>query len=152
MSKVFEDKFSELQADMVSICLEYVEDRAEKIFIHCSLEKKLVSSSFFYCINGKVVERHKLNDALDSEDDFQYDTSGERQSGVLNIINDNIVAMLKLCEEYNREMPTEIKLIYNVAENSLKADYRYDMVYSNYPDKSPDDISMEWFDEIKSNM
>jgi uncharacterized protein (DUF433 family) len=39
MEQVFEDKFSELQADMVSICLEYVEDRAEKIYIHCSLEK-----------------------------------------------------------------------------------------------------------------
>ncbi len=31
MGKVFEDYFSELQTDMVEICLEYVEDRAEKI-------------------------------------------------------------------------------------------------------------------------
>ncbi|MCR6108922.1 DUF600 domain-containing protein [Bacillus sp. A301a_S52] len=137
---------------MVFICLEYVEGRAETLYIHCSLEKKLVSSSFFYCINGKLVERHKLNDALGGTEGFRYDTSGDRQSGVLNIINDNIVGMLKLCEEYDREMPTEIKLIYNVVENSLKADYRYDMVYSNDTDKSPDDVSMEWFDEIKSNM
>lgn len=34
MSKVFENYFSELQADMVSICLEYVDDRAEKIYIY----------------------------------------------------------------------------------------------------------------------
>lgn len=33
MEKIFEDYFSELQADMVSICLEYVEDRAEKVYI-----------------------------------------------------------------------------------------------------------------------
>ncbi len=37
MKKVFEDMFSELQADMVSICMEYVEEKAEKIFIYCSL-------------------------------------------------------------------------------------------------------------------
>ena len=30
MGKVFEDYFSELQTDMVEICMEYVEDRAEK--------------------------------------------------------------------------------------------------------------------------
>ncbi len=39
MSKVFEDYFSELQADMVSICLEYVENRAEK-YIYIALVKK----------------------------------------------------------------------------------------------------------------
>ncbi len=31
MAKIFEDEFMEAQADMVSICLEYVEDDAEKI-------------------------------------------------------------------------------------------------------------------------
>ena len=38
MGKVFEDYFSELQTDMVEICLEYVEDRAEKIYIYSSFE------------------------------------------------------------------------------------------------------------------
>lgn len=39
MSKVFEDYFSELQADMVSICLEYVDNMAEK-YIFIVLVKK----------------------------------------------------------------------------------------------------------------
>ena len=34
MAKIFEDEFMEAQADMVSICLEYVEDDAEKIYIY----------------------------------------------------------------------------------------------------------------------
>ncbi|UTR13924.1 DUF600 domain-containing protein [Salipaludibacillus sp. LMS25] len=152
MSKVFEDKFSELQADMVSICLEYVENRADAIYIYCSFEEKTISCDFFYCINGKIVERHKLNDVIDGTKDVQYDTSSERQSGVLDIIIEDIEKMGKLCEEYDRDMPTEIKLIYNVANNSLRADYRYDIVYSNHPEKTADDISMEWFEEVKSNM
>ncbi|GIN14191.1 hypothetical protein J26TS2_40580 [Shouchella clausii] len=150
MSKIFEDKFSELQADMVAICLEYVENRAEKIFIYGSFEEKVISSDFFYCINGKVVRKHKLNDAINNPIDFQYNTSGERQSGVLNILNNNIKKMIKLCEEYNREMPSEIKLIYNVVNNNLKADYKYGIVYSNHPEKTADDISMEWFEEMQS--
>ncbi|WP_121616344.1 DUF600 domain-containing protein [Virgibacillus halodenitrificans] len=152
MSEIFEDKFSELQADMVAICLEYVENRAEKIFIYGSFEEKVISSDFFYCINGVVVRKHKLNDAINNPMDFQYDTSGERQSGVLNILNNNIKEMIKLCKEYNREMLSEIKLVYNVVNNSLKADYRYDKVYSNHPEKTADDVSMKWFEEIQSTL
>ncbi|MEB5482077.1 DUF600 domain-containing protein [Shouchella clausii] len=150
MRKIFEDKFSELQADMVAICLEYVENRAEKIFIYGFFEEKVISSDFFYCINGKVVRKHKLNDAINNPIDFQYNTSGERQSGVLNILNNNIKKMIKLCDEYNREMPSEIKLIYNVVNNNLKADYKYGIVYSNHPEKTADDISMEWYEEMQS--
>ncbi|UJW59598.1 DUF600 domain-containing protein [Bacillus sp. A116_S68] len=137
---------------MVSICLEYVENRADEIYIYCSFEEKTISCDFFYCIDGKIVERNKLNDVIDSEEGFKYDTSGNRQTGVLKILNEDIKEMIKLCEEYNKEMPTEIKLIYNVVDNTLKADYRYDVVYSNHPEKLPHDVSMEWFEEVKSDM
>lgn len=60
MGKVFEDYFSEFQADMISICLEYVFDRVNKIYIYCSYEEGLISNDFFYNINGEIVERHKL--------------------------------------------------------------------------------------------
>ena len=48
MGKMFEDYFSEIQADIVSICLEYVGKRAEKIYIYCSFEDGMISSGFFY--------------------------------------------------------------------------------------------------------
>lgn len=150
MSKIFEDIFSELQADMVSICIEYVEDKAEKAFIYCSFEEGVISNDFFYCINGKIVRKHKLNDAIDyNVVKFQYDTSAGRQKVVMNIINDDIEKIYKLCNEHKREMPTEIKLIYDFKSNSLKAEYKYDLVYSNDPVKTADDIAMEWFEQIK---
>lgn len=148
MSKVFEDYFSELQADMVSICLEYVDNRAEKIYIYGSFEEGVVSSDYFYNINGKVLERHKLNDALINTEK-KYDTSVERQKGVIKILNTDIKSMLKLCKEYQREMPTEIKLVYDVSKNNLRVEYEYDLVYSNDPVKTADDIAMEWFEKIQ---
>ena len=57
MGKMFEDYFSEIQADMVSICLEYVGKRAEKIYIYCSFEDGMISSGFFYKVNSKIVKR-----------------------------------------------------------------------------------------------
>ena len=150
MSKVFEDYFSELQADIVSICLEYVENKADKIYIYCSFEERVISCDFFYCINDKVVRKNKLNDAINVElEKFRYDISVERQKGVMNIINDDIEKLYKLCNEYKREMPTEIKLVYDVSKNSLRAEYEYDLVYSNDPVKTADDIAMEWLDKIQ---
>lgn len=153
MGKVFEDYFSELQADMVSICLEYVFERANKIYIYCSHEEGLVSNAFFYNINGKIVERHKLNDALVNEEgnaNFSYDISVDRQKAVVKIINQNIKELIKLCRKYDREMPTEIKIVYDVQANKLAADYKYDLVHTNDSNKTASSIARIWFEQIKN--
>ena len=74
MEKMFEDYFSEIQADMVSICLEYVEKRAEKIYIYCSFENGMISSGFFYKVNSKIVKKNKLNDVI-VDGQKKYDVS-----------------------------------------------------------------------------
>lgn len=151
MHKVFEDYFSELQADMVSICLEYADERVDRIYVYCSCEGKIRSCDFFYCINGIIVRKHQLNDAINSGvDGFRYDTSVERQIDVMDIINEDIGELCNLCSKYKREMPTEIRLVYDAKKNSLSADYKYDLMYTNDPIKTSDDVAMEWFEEVKS--
>ena len=108
MGKMFEDYFSEIQADMVSICLEYVEKRAEKIYIYCSFEDGMISSGFFYKVNSKIVKKNKLNDVI-VDGQKKYDVSIPRQKGAINIINDDIKALKRLCQEHQKEMPTQIK-------------------------------------------
>ncbi|KGX90113.1 hypothetical protein N783_01085 [Pontibacillus marinus BH030004 = DSM 16465] len=94
---------------------------------------------------------HKLNEVLEANNnDLQYDTSVDRQRVVLRIINDNIKKINDLCNEHRRDMPTEIKLVYNVENNSLEADYKYENVYSNNPLKTAVDVAEEWFEEIKN--
>ncbi|EPY6473122.1 hypothetical protein ACWO4B_003861, partial [Clostridium sporogenes] len=111
--------------------------------------ERVLSSDFFYCIEGNIKERHKLNDNMDKYNDYIYDTSPERQDAVLDILIEDTKKIMSLCKEYKREMPTEIKLIYDVNKNSLKAEYKYDLVYSNDPIKTADDMAMEWFESIK---
>ncbi|MGJ3197240.1 DUF600 domain-containing protein [Peribacillus frigoritolerans] len=138
---------------MVSICLEYVFERANKIYIYCSYEEDLVSNDFFYNINGKIVERHKLNDALVNEEgnaNFSYDISVDRQKAVVKIINQNIKELIKLCRKYDREMPTEIKIVYDVQANKLAADYKYDLVHTNDSNKTASSIARIWFEQIKN--
>ncbi len=47
MKEGFEQIFSDIQTDMVSICLEYVEKKADKIYIYASYEAKTISCDFF---------------------------------------------------------------------------------------------------------
>ena len=146
----FEDKFSELQADMISICMEYVEDRADKVYVYASCEEGIISSSFFYLINNKYVKSHKLNDALENGEE-RYDVSTERGFMVLDIINENTEKIKVLCKAYERDMPTEMKLIYDVKSGNFKAEYKYDSVYTNDDIKTAHHIANEWFEELKNN-
>ena len=152
MGDVFEDDFSKLQADIVSICLEYVFGRANKIYILCSYEEGLISNDFFYNINGEIVERHKLTDALGNEefeDDFSYDISVDRQKGVSKIINEDMKELIKLCKEFNQEMPTGIKMVYDVTSNKLHADYKYELVHTNDDRLTVSAIARLWFEQVK---
>lgn len=149
MAKVFEDYFTEIQADMVSICLEYVKKRAEKIYIYCSFEDNVIAGDFFYKVNGKIVHNHKLNDARSMWDE-EYDVSIARQSAAMKIILEDIQTLIKLCQEYKREMPTQIKLVYDIKANRLSADYSYDLMYSKCPEKAPCNVFEEWYQSEKS--
>ncbi|WLR42625.1 DUF600 family protein [Bacillus carboniphilus] len=146
--KEFEDSFSELQGDMISICLEYVEDRADKVYVYASCEEGIISSSYFYLINNTYVEPHKINDSL-NVDNERYDVSPKRQSMVLRIICEDIQKIKLLCKEYERDIPTEMKLIYDVKNGNFKAEYKYDLVYTNDDIKTADHIANEWFEEVK---
>lgn len=152
MGKLFEDFFSELQADMVSICLEYASNKADTIYIYCSYEGRAIFGDFFYRINGQMFYKHKLNDAISKGNNgFSYETSIARQNATLKIIKEDLQKINELCQKFNRSMPTEMKLIYDVHTGKFNADYRYDWVYSNIPGKSADDVEKEWFDELKSS-
>lgn len=148
--KQFEDRFSELQADMISICMEYVEDRADKVYVYASREEGVTASDFFYLVNGNYVEPHKLNEVL-KDGDERYNTSAERNYMVLDILNEDIEKIKELCREFNRDMPTEMKLIFDVKSGKFKAEYKYDLVYTHDDVKTASHIFNEWFEEVKNN-
>lgn len=135
----FEQNFSEIQADMISICLEYVENKADIIYIYVSYEENTISCNYFYKINSNLYKKHELPK--------EYDTSIARQKACLNVIIDDIKKMIAICEEYNTEMPTEIKIVYDVNKNKINASYQYENILSN-TEKNFHDIVEAWYQEI----
>ena len=143
----FEDKFMEVQASMVSLALEYVQDQAEKVYIYCVSEEALLSFDVFYKINGVFVKLHRVNTVLDTK----VDDSDNMMFSVLRYGNEDIQKLIDVYQEYNREHPTEMWLVYDVQKNRLESRYSYEGRY-----EKDDDLELlpslefeKWFEEVQ---
>nr|WP_318539754.1 DUF600 domain-containing protein [Terribacillus saccharophilus] len=151
--KVFEEYLSELQTDIVAICLEYVNNQAEDIYMYCSFEPEIFTFDVFYRIDGSVVLKNELNEAvISSKEGYFYDTSDNRQEAVLDIGIRNLEEIYQKCKEHGRDMPAEIKMYYNVKKNSLTAQYNYTQSFSEPDDLLPEERFDMWFEEIKNKI
>ena len=145
----FEDKFMEVQASMISLAMEYVQDQAEKVYIYCISEEALLSFDVFYKINGVFVKLHRVNTVLDTK----VDDSHNMMFSVLRYGNEDIQKLIDVCQEYGREHPTEMWLVYDVQKNRLESRYSYEGRY-----EKDDDLELlpslefeKWFEEMKNS-
>ena len=142
---VFEDYFSELQADMVSACLEYVHGQADKIYIHASFEPRVKGAGYFFVINGKLLQRHKITEEIPDGDI-------ELQAQTQDILMEDLYKLNDTCQKFGHPMPTEIKMVYDVKKNSLSANYQYDLIVQASDTLTPSLAEDMWFEEIKQQM
>ena len=143
----FEDKFMEVQVSMISLAMEYVQNQAEKVYIYCISEEALLSFDVFYKINGVFVELHRVNTVLDTK----VDDSDNMMFSVLRYGNEDIQKLIDVYQEYNREHPTEMWLVYDVQKNRLESRYSYEGRY-----EKDDDLELlpslefeKWFEEVQ---
>jgi len=142
----FEDKFMEVQVSMISLALEYVQDQADKIYIY-AIADSLYSFNLFYEIKGKVVHKHLVNNFL--ADDSQVDIG--LQSILLREGIKDVENMINICQEYGREHPTEMWLIYDAQTNSLDSSYSYEGRYDKDEELLPRLEFEKWFEEVKNS-
>ena len=142
---VFEDKFMEIQIDMISLAMEYVQNQAEKVYIY-AIADSLYSFNVFYKIKGNIVHKHLVNDFLpkDSHVDISLQTALLKE-GIKDVEN-----MIKICQEYNREHPTEMWLIYDAQKDTLDSRYSYEGRYNKDEELLPRLEFEKWFEEVKS--
>ena len=144
----FEDKFMEVQASMISLALEYVQNQAEKVYIYCISEEALQSYKVFYKINGIVIEMDKVNEVATNK----IDDSDNMAFALLEYGAEDIQKLIDVCQEYNHEHPTEMWLIYDNIQNKVSGKYSYDLFYSNSDTLTADDIFEQWYKETKEEV
>jgi len=143
---MFEDEFSELQADMVDICNEYSCEKADKIFIYIAYEG-LLFPAHFYCFNNKIFHAGKLNNAGLNTD---FDVSIDCQRQVAAIIKEDLYKIKAVCDKYNQPMPTEMRLVYEPKTKKFTAEYKYENQFTD--DMALSDIVNAWFEEEKAKL
>ena len=148
MNRVFEDQLMDIQSDMISLSLEYVENKAETVYIYVVLEDGLVSFDVFYKIGGFISEKSDVNEYLSEK----INDSDDIQFSLLEYGIEDAEKIEVLFEENSKEVPTEIRLVYYVKNNSLKSNYRYDAMYEKNEDLSVSDVFDAWIQEEKSKL
>ena len=142
----FEDKFMEVQVGMISLAMEYVQNQAEKVYIYCISEEALQSYKVFYKINGVVIEMEKVNEVATKK----VDDSDNMSFTLLKYGTEDVMKLVDVCQEYNREHPTEMWLIYDAQKNTLNSRYSYEGRYDKDEELLPRLEFEKWFEEVKS--
>ena len=145
MNRVFEDQLMDIQSDMISLSLEYVENKAETVYIYVVLEDGLVSFDVFYKIGGFISEKSDVNEYLSEK----INDSDDIQFSLLEYGIEDAEKIEVLFKKNSKEVPTEIRLVYDVKNNSLKSNYRYDAMYEKNEDLSVSDVFEAWIQEEK---
>lgn len=148
MNRVFEDQLMDIQSDMISLSLEYVENKEETVYIYVVLEDGLVSFDVFYKIGGFISEKSDVNEYLSEK----INDSDDIQFSLLEYGIEDAEKIEVLFKENSKEVPTEIRLVYDVKNNSLKSNYIYDAMYEKNEDLSVSDVFEAWIQEEKSKL
>lgn len=136
MSKIFEDEFMDLQSGLISLCLEVTKGKVDKVFAYGSNEKKSKSFNAFFEVNGEIRTLGKLG--VPRELAFQF----------LKIGTDDVQKLDTIGEKYNRPVPTELKLYYDVLKKTFRAEYKYEEVCSARTGKCAGEVFDEWVAEM----
>ena len=110
MNDNFDNDFQSLLTEMVELAFEYVDDNVDEVdtVYTIGLIEKGYFFKTFYKINGQLAKSHKVNDISKK----QYDVSSTRAFNLLNLGNEILMKIENLFIDYNREIPTILKLVY----------------------------------------
>lgn len=137
MNKVFEDEFMDLQAALISLCMEVTERKISKVYAYCSNEKKSKMFNAFFDVNGEIKTLNQLG--VPNQLVFQF----------LKLGTEDLEKIDDICIKYNMPIPTEMKLYYDVASGKYDAKYKYEEVCSGKTGKNAGEVFLEWISEIK---
>ena len=135
MSKSFEDELMELQSEMISLGMDVTRGKADYIFVYCSNEKRCQFFNAFFAINGKLTELHELE-------------APERiQWRFLDLGQEELSKLDALGVKYNVQVPTEMKMGYQVKSGKFKATYKYEPVCVG--DVMCEDVFEHWEEQVR---
>lgn len=133
----FRTRLMDIQTGLLELCMDITDEKADKIYVYCSMEGNSTMFNAFFEVDGKTVTIDELN----IEDGLSWDFL---KTGTYDLVD-----MSELFEEYNAIRPTEIKMFYDVKTRHFNANYQYDPICTLESGLDESDVFMDWYNEVK---
>ena len=138
MEKTFDNEFTEIISNMVSLGYEFVNGNAEYIYIYGCMEENVRSFNAFYRIAGEIKTLNLIT--TDAKYAFSF----------LRLGTEDVLKLRNLFKAYSQKCPTEIKLTYNVQTGEFDIEYQYDPVWTD--ERIDADVFNAWVEEEKRKL
>ena len=66
MDREFEDEFMDAQSQIISLCVEFAGNRADKVYAYGSIEESSISFNAFFKIDGQIKTTNNIAADTDS--------------------------------------------------------------------------------------
>ena len=140
MGRTFEDEFMDIQAGLISLCLELTGEDVDKVYAYASIEQKSMMFNAFFEKSGKVLTINQLG--VDNTNAMNF----------LKIGTVDLQKMKSVCEENGKDVPTEIKMYYDVRTHKFNSDCKYEEICSAKTGVSSGEVFTSWYNEIKNSL
>ena len=118
MDREFEDEFMDAQSQIISLCVEFAGNRADKVYAYGSIEESSISFNAFFKIDGQIKTTNNIAADTDSIWDF------------LDLGESDLEKIKQICIHYGKPVPTELKMIYDCKSGKIDTKYKYESICS----------------------
>lgn len=130
----FEDAFTSVQAEYISLCLELAQNNVDIVYAYIYQDSDMEMFNAFFRKDGK----------LHTADDFGSDEMVDR---FLDIGVDDITKLVEVCDRYEHKCPNQIKMTYDVKTKHFDAQYVY---ADSEDDVDPNEVFFAWLEDEKN--
>ena len=127
MDREFEDEFMDAQSQIISLCVEFAGNRADKVYAYGSIEESSISFNAFFKIDGQIKTTNNIVADTDSIWDF------------LDLGESDLEKIKQICIHYGKPVPTDGK---------IDTKYKYESICSAKTGTDSSEIFMKWLDEV----
>lgn len=132
----FEDAFTNVQADYISLCMEFAQNNVDIVYGYMYQTPTEQTCNAFFRKNGEI---KTLNDLGPSDRIFSFFDAGY----------EDIDKLMEVCKRYEHKCPFEIRMIYDARTGQFDAHYAYSDPTAD-KDFGAGKLFMDWMEEERN--
>lgn len=143
----FDEKIIDHFKNIMSESIQYANNEVDKILsvnVYISFEWIIFFNVFFRLNNNELYKKHKINAWMKD-----VDTSAEKQRSLNRYCNSELAKIKDLFIRYNREIPTQIKIIYSPNGGNFESKFSYEKHHNDELFIGDDSLANDWFQELQ---